>query len=218
MDVLGDFIPYNLEGLLGLRAHFNGIVWPAQPVVTLMLLAIMLYRHSGQILWRKAQPWFVAACWLACGLVYQNQFASMLDWTAPYSAWLLVFEGILIGAAGLFFGETDSATEPGFPGGQILMLWALVVAPLSQWLTGTPLQSIALAGLDPGITALFTAGWLLGRKGCWWLWPLPLSWMLMELAMGIGLGYIPAMLSLPVTIVVAIMHSRARDRAEGSSG
>ena len=96
------------------------------------------------------------------------------------------------------------------------MLAALGLSPLLQWTTGTPPASLALAGLNPGVTALFTVGWLLGCGGRWWLWPIPLMWMLMELAIGLGLGYIPAMFPLPVAIAVLIMHLRTRAAVDKS--
>ncbi len=210
LALLGDTIPYTLDGLLGLRAYYRELVWPLQAPVFLLLLAATLSVNTMQPVWRNLQAWIVIACWLLCGLLYQKEFVAMLDWTAGYTAWLLVLQGALMAVH--TYSTTAVAAGVSRPPstGVALMLIALGAIPLLQLMTGVPFASLALAGLDPLLTALFTSGWLLSRRGPWWLWPVPLTWMAMELAIGLGLGYIPAMLPLPITIVALIIHQRTR--------
>ena len=204
--LLGDTLPYTLDGLLGLRAYFNEVVWPLHGLVLILLLAMPEPGRRGP--WRVLQVWPVAACWLCGGLFYQLRFAAMLDWSARYTAWLLVLQGVLLVTHSFLGGRG----KPGGPAsrlpGTALMVLAFAGLPLLQWISGTPAASVALAGLDPGLTALFTAGWLLARGGRWWLWPLPTAWIVMEFAIGLGLGYIPPMLLLPVTLVALLIHWR----------
>lgn len=210
--LLGDTLPYSLDGLLGLRAYFNDVVRPLPVLLPILLLVPLWPGRQGP--WRRLQTWLVAACWFSSGLIYQLRFAAMLDWTAGYSAWLLVLQGALLVVHGLLASSRQlDESGSGLPG-VTLMLLALIAAPLWQWLDGTPLSSIPPAGLDPGMTAMFTAGWLLAHGGRWWLWPLPLAWMAMEFAIGLGLGYIPPMLLLPASLIAMILHRRLSTGAE----
>ena len=210
LALLGDTLPYTLESLLGLRRYFNEQVWPLQALIFLLLLAVIPGVQSTKWVWRNLQAWILVACWLLCGLVYQSEFAAMLDWTAGYSAWLLVLQGMLIAIHTFLVTPLSVEVSRRSFTGLTLMLAALIAMPLLQWMSGVPFQSLALAGLDPLLTAMFTSGWLLDRRDPWWLWPVPLTWLAMELAIGLGLGYIPAMLPLPITVLALIIHQRIR--------
>lgn len=210
LPALGDAIPYTLPTLLALLAHFNAALWPLQSLLLPLLLGIALFPDGNHPAWRRLQPWLITLGWLSCGMLYQLSFAAMLDWTARYTAWLLVFEGCLVAVAGWSGRHGAAPLVPARVGAKVLMLSALVLVPLAQWLVGTPLRALFTAGLLPGVTALFTAGWLLAVRGRWWLWPIPLGWMFLEFAMGLGLGYIPAMLPLPLTMLVLLLQGLRR--------
>ena len=214
LALLGDSLPYSLEGLLGLRAHFNHSVWPAPLIIFAVLPAILPLHGAGHASARFMPPWILAVCWLFCGLVTQHRFIAMLDWSAVYSGWLCVLQAALLVAASLWKPGRPHVQKPtSKASGLLLMAAAWLLLPLLQWLWGTPPESIMLVGSDPGATALFTAGWLILHGGRWWLWPLPLAWILIEFAIGLGLGYIPAMTALPLTVAAGILHLRARKKA-----
>jgi hypothetical protein len=131
-----------------------------------------------------------------------------LDWSAKYAAWLFCFQALALALMPWLPGRGSGiATRSVAFTGLFLMLIALAGSPLLQWLADVHHRAIAVAGITPELTLLFTIGWLLRIGAAAWLWVIPALGSLYAFPSGLALGYIPAMLPLPALLIAITVMS-----------
>lgn len=200
---LADNIPYTLEAIQGMVESYNSLFWPLPLVAPLLLMPLLIGVGVGsRRLWKWYPPLLMAAVWTCCGQIYYLQFLEPLDWSAKYAAWLFSFQGLALALMPLMSGRGNGMTTRSVAfSGLFLMVMALAGSPLLQWFCNVHPRAIAVAGITPELTLLFTMGWLLRIGAAVWLWVIPALGSLYSFPGGLALGYIPAMLPLPALLI-----------------
>ncbi len=212
---VADYIPYTGEALRALVGTYNAAIWPLQFGFLAALLAVIIGTGGRVGTLCRLAPLVLAACWAWCGLVFYQRHFALLDWSAHHAGWLFCGQAALLVLAAAT-GTTVPQNRITRIVGMVVMLFALGAVPLIQWLSGLPLETFALAGVTPAATVLFTAGWLAGGSGRWWLWPVPFAWSLYGFVTGWALGYSPDMLPLPVIVILLVIVFLRRPAAANS--
>lgn len=206
------FIPFSRDVFLRLFEIYNAAIWPAQIVAyalcaIALLLALRPARRSseggGRII-----ALLLALAWLWNGVAYHMLHFATINWAAWLFGFFFVIEGLLLLAAGLrraplafrFTGDAAGWT------GLALIAYATILYPLIGLLDGEPLLRLALVGVAPCPTTLFTFGMLLlaENRTPVHLLVLPALWSLIAGAAG-WLLHIPQDLALPVAALIAVL-------------
>ncbi len=202
------FIPFSRDVFLRLFEIYNAAIWPAQIVAyalcaIALLLALRPARASGRII-----AFLLAAAWIWNGVAYQMLHFATINWAAWPFGFFFVVEGLLLFAAGMkraplafrFAGDAAGWT------GLALNAYAMVAYPVIGLLDGEPLHRLALVGVAPCPTTLFTFGMLLlaEQRVPMHLLVLPVLWSLIAGAAG-WLIHIPQDLALPVAALLTVV-------------
>jgi len=124
--------------------------------------------------------WILGAVWLWTGIAFLGMRYAKINFAAKYAAWAFVVEAGL-----LAWTAIRGAFDP--PAGAIgrvgvgIVLFAVLIEPLSAPLLGRPLRQIELFGLAPDPTAVATLGALLALRPRrrWLLMIVPVLWCAM---------------------------------------
>jgi len=171
---LYDFLLFTPRTYYRLFELYNAAVWPAQvaAVGIGLLLAWLCARGRG----RAAALILAAVClWVAVAFLALRY--AKINFAATYAAWAFGAEAALLlwtGLRGSFGGGPVLAVRVGIG----LVLFAVVVEPLSGLLLGRPLRQVELFGLTPDPTAVALLGALLALrpKRRWLLMIVPVLW------------------------------------------
>ncbi len=212
-----DFLMFSPRIYWRLFESLNAQAWPAQPLIVGVALAwagLGARREIGASAARLALGG-VALAWLAAaGLFFAQRYAP-INWAAAYAtpAFVLQALGLLaLAALGGVAGHVDTTRHRA---GLALLLWALLVYPLSAGLAGRPWLQAEVFGLAPDPTAIGTLGLLLllrgdtaaARTGLRALWLLPWLWCVTSAAtlwtMGSAQGWVPASAAALGALVLA---------------
>ena len=215
--ILADNIPYTLDAIRGLVEGYNAALWPVQLLALLLIVPLIVGGgRSGR--WRLAAAWILAAAWTLCGLVYYLRHLAPLDWSAAYAGWAFCLQGLVLALLpGSRGGGMGAAGPAAGMAGVSLMGLACLGSPLLQWLASVPLGAIALVGITPELTVLFTAGWLARCGIGGWPWLIPCLASVYAFASGWALGYIPGMLPLPLilcTLLVTVVERKTQCKGQ----
>jgi hypothetical protein len=173
---LYDFLLFTPRTYYRLFELYNAAVWPAQIVAIALgvLFALMCARGAG-----RPVALILAAVWLWVAVAFLALRYATINWAASYAAWAFGTEAALLLWIGLR-GRFDAPPSLAWRVGIGLVLFAVVIEPLSGPFLGRPLNQIELFGLTPDPTVVATLGVLLALrpKRRWLLMIVPVLWCL----------------------------------------
>jgi len=193
---LYDFLLFTPRTYYRLFELYNAAVWPAQiAAVALGLwlawlsarspLTLSLSRRSsggrggreGRGGAAAAAVWILAGVWLWTGIAFLWMRYATINFAAKYAAWAFVVEAGLLAWTALR-GAFDPPAGAIGRAGVGLVLFAVLIEPLSAPLLGRPLRQVELFGLTPDPTAVATLGVLLALRPTrrWLLMIVPVLW------------------------------------------
>jgi len=199
-------LPFTAEILFSSFGQYNQALWPLPilaPALALALIVLALrpVRHGARTI-----AALLALAWLWVGVGYHFLHFAALDFAAPVYGALFVLQGLLLAWTGVLRDRLVFGFGADLFGwcGLALALAAAVAWPVVDGLLGHGWESLRVAGLAPGPTAIFTLGLLLltaGRTPLH-LALIPLLWTLVAGATAWVLS-IPQDLALPAAGVAA---------------
>lgn len=215
MSGLSRYIAFSRDAFLGVFETYNEAIWPAQVAAyALCLLAVLLalrpWPGSG-----RAIAALLAAAWIWNGVAYHMLQFAKINWAAWIFGFFFVVEGMMLLAAGVLRGRLAFRFTRSAAGwtGLALIAFALVAYPLIGMIAGQPWPRLALVGVAPCPTTIFTLGLLLLAEGRVpiHLLVLPLLWSLVG-GSAAWLLAMPQDLALPaaalLTVVLALWKNR----------
>ena len=222
---LSDFLMFAPRTYYRLFELYNAAVWPGQGIALALglLLALAVKRPRAAATSARAACLLLAAGWLWVAWAFHWQRYATINTAATWFAVAFAVEGLLwtlAAASGARWPprrRLDGRTKVGLG----LLLFALLVQPMTGLLFGRPWQQAGLFGLVPDPTAIGTLGLLLllpaGARFVWLLWPVPLAWCLVSGAT-LWTMQAPEALLMPVAGVLAATSAWWTGRAQPGPG
>jgi hypothetical protein len=221
---LYDFLLFTPRTYYRLFELYNAAVWPAQ------ILAVGWASTSrgcasgprtptlsardgggrGGVQW-----WILAAAWSWVGVAFLALRYAPINFAAKYAAWAFVAQAALLAGFG-WRGRFEPTPRLARNVGIGLVLFAVLVEPLSAPLLGRPLRQIELFGLTPDPTAVATLGALLALRPRrrWLLMIVPVLWCALTgltlLAMSAKDWWIAPLAGVVAIVVATIQSPRLR--------
>jgi hypothetical protein len=170
---LYDFLLFTPRTYYRLFELYNAAIWPGQILAVGLGLCLVWLSATGR---SRAAALLLSACWLWTGIAFLLLRYATINWAARYAAWAFVAEAALLAWAGLrgAFEESGRFARVGVG----IVLFAVLLEPLSAPLLGRPISQVELFGVAPDPTAVATLGALLAlrpRKR-WLLMIVPVVW------------------------------------------
>lgn len=209
-------IPFSSEAFLRLFAQYNAAIWPAQVAAFVLgLIAVWLVLRprgpGGRLI-----AAILAAFWLWSGIAYHMLYFATINWAAWGFGALFALQGIFILWSGTLRGRlefrfTERASDWVGLG---LAVFALALQPTFGWVMGRDWPELAMFGVTPCPTTLFTLGLLLlcQPRVPLGLLMIPLLWSLIGGSAALFLDIREDLLLLiagPVSLVLAVAKNRA---------
>lgn len=210
-------VPFTRDVFLGVLERYNDAIWPAQIVAFLLVLlalgAVLRWFPGGGRLIAA----ILAAAWIWTGVAYYMLHYAQINW----AAWTLGLVFVLQGLAFFVTGVVRNRIAFCFAGDPIgwaglgLIGIAAILYPLFGVGSDQGWPRMALVGLTPGPTLLWTLGMLLfvEPRVPWHLLFIPLLWSLIG-GVGALLLALPQDAVLPpaavLTAVLVIRKNRLR--------
>jgi len=213
-------LPFTREQFLAVFVAYNKAVWPAQVLVYLLglLMVILIMWPSKQR--SRAVAAGLAAMWLWTGVAYHGIYFSTISAAALGFAVLFVIQGLLFIEAGVVRGRLAFGSCQGGTGwlGWALVAYAGIVYPLLGQLLGHGYPAIPMFGIAPCPLTLFTFGLFLlttapvPRR----LLVIPAIWSLIggQAAFRLGVPQDWPLIVSGVTVLVLLRRDACRRRDE----
>ncbi|MEZ5585602.1 MAG: DUF6064 family protein [Sedimenticolaceae bacterium] len=216
---LSDLVLFSPQAYVRLYELHNTAVWPLQlPALAIAVGLLLLTRGArATAAWRVLMP--LAAFW---GVVAWWFFVARYAQINPVAVWFgagFALQALLLMVAGLWrgarFGLVGWRDAPASLPGVVLMLYAVLVHPLGQILSGRAWGAAEVFGVAPDPTALATLGFLLIARGrvVWLLAVIPLLWCLVSALTHVGMGLYAGVLT-PAVAALAVLWSAVARRSE----
>lgn len=151
-------MPFSREEFFGVFASYNSAVWPAQLLLYLLAVAIIVFVVGGSSRSRRAAALGLASLWAWVGISYHWAHFTAINPAAWAFGALFVMQGGLLLAHGIR-GRLEAVEAPrGWRGwiGGALLLYALIAYPLLG-LAGHPALEVPVLGV-PCPTTIYTVG------------------------------------------------------------
>jgi len=220
METLSRMIPFTREVFLGLFTQYNEAIWPV-PLVAGLLGILMVgaafrpFPGSDRIV-----SLMLATIWIWTGVVYHMLYFAPINWTAWAFGFFFVIQGLAFLVAGTLRGRIAYRAAGGVAGwcGGLLIVAALFIYPLAAGLTDQAWPGIALFGVAPCPTVLFTLGLLLwaAPRVPWRLLTIPALWAIVGGSAALVLA-IPQDAALPVAALLTIVLALRKNVLSRSS-
>ena len=215
MSGLSRYIAFSRDAFLGVFETYNAAIWPAQVAAyALCLLAVLLALKSWPGSGRAVAA-LLAAAWLWNGVAYHMLQFAKINWAAWIFGFFFVVEGMMLLATGVLRGRLAFRFTRSAAGwaGLAMIAFALVAYPLIGMIAGQPWPRLALVGVAPCPTAIFTLGMLLLAEGRVpiHLLVLPLLWSLVG-GSAAWLLAIPQDLALPAAALLTVVLAWRKNR------
>ncbi len=184
-------LPFTPEQFFSVFEHYNTTVWPAQIVLTLLAVgmivaAILKTRRSSTVV-----ALMLGLLWLWTGIVYHIAFFAGINPAAYLFAVLCVIQALLFIWFGVIKNRLSWVPAVDLYGitGALFLLYALVVYPLLGIAFGHTFPRSPTFGL-PCPTTIFTFGLLLWSERTFpkWLLPIPFLWAMIGSQAALALG------------------------------
>jgi multidrug transporter EmrE-like cation transporter len=211
---LYDFLLFTPRTYYRLFELYNAAIWPAQIVALAMgvLLALMCARGAG-----RPAALVLAAAWLWVAVAFLALRYATINWAATYAAWGFGVEAALllwIAIRGRFDPRSDLASRVGLG----LVLFGVLLEPLSGLILGRPLRQIELFALTPDPTVVATLGALLALrpKRRWILMIVPVLWCLFTGLTLLAMSARDWWIAPAAAVLAVVASSRAHSTAVSS--
>ncbi len=206
-------VPFTADEFFGVFRAYNTTVWPAQVVLILAALAVLLLTQIRRPEADRIAMGVLGGLWIWTSLVYHLTFFADVNPAAYGFAVLFASEGVLLVASGRrlrFRARWDAA---GIASGA-LILYALVVYPVLGIALGHRFPASPSFGA-PCPLVIFTLGVLLGAEqgpplSVLWI---PVAWSVIG-ATAIGAFGMFEDLALPIAAAVAVIVAVTRRRQQ----
>jgi Family of unknown function (DUF6064) len=208
---LSDFLLFSPRTWQRLFELYNAWLWPAQPLVLLLGIGLLI------ALWRGL-PWAPRACcaalamaWAWVAWAFHLQRYAAINWAAAWFAAAFALQAALMFA--LTWRRSPGPLRRS-PLGFALLAGAVLLMPLLGVAAGRPWREAEVFGLTPDATVLGTLGVLLLLGGAAhrvapWAWLVPLAWCGVSGATLLALD-LPQAGLLPLAGLVAVIAVLAR--------
>lgn len=215
MDTLSRLLPFSREVFLRLFEHYNTAIWPLQVAAYLLglfalIAALRPFPGSGRL-----AALVLAAGWIWTGVGYHMLYFSRINWAAWAFGFFFVLQGLLFLSTGVLRGRLAFrfGRDPAGWCGLVFVAAAMIVYPLIGTAADQAWPRIALLGVAPCPTTLFTLGLLLMAEDRvpWHLLIIPLIWALIG-GTGAILLDIPQDLSMPIAAVLTVVLAISKNR------
>jgi hypothetical protein len=196
---LEDFLLFSPRVYWRMFELHNRSVWPEQCIALLFGGAVLVWLA-------RPRPWSdfllatgLAFAWAWVGWSFLWMRYATINWAIAYVAPAFVLEAVLLmlvkGTGGRLLFEVRGSAASGI--GLALILYALILHPLTPLLEGRSLQAAEVFAIAPDPTAVATLGLLTlaPRPAAAWLSIIPVAWLLMSWAtlhtLGSDLAIVP---------------------------
>lgn len=221
---LSDLVLFSPHAYFRLYELLNAAIWPLQLVTVGIAVALLLLTRSpraavaGPLMVLLAVAWGVVAWWF-----FVERYAPINPVAAWYGAGFAL-QALALLSAGLWRGarvdlrgwRSSSASVPGLA----LVLYAVLVHPLSQLLAGRSWIGTEIVGVAPDPTALATLGFLLMARGrpAVLLALIPVLWCLVSALTYVALERHAGLLTPAVAFAAVLwaMFARRAGREDGA--
>lgn len=160
---LSDFLLFSQETYFRLFELYNRAIWPLQ-VLLLGLGGIALYllrrRGCARVAWG-----LLALVWAWVAWAFHLERYATINLAAPYFAALFGLEAVLLLAIGTAAGRLRASEASAPIAGTAVVVYAVVLHPLTGLLAGRTWPQLAYFGAAPDPTAIATLGMLLFAGG-----------------------------------------------------
>lgn len=176
-------IPYDPAVLDAVVGYYNAAIWPIHLAAAALLALVLAVTVAGQgRVPARAALSLLAVLWLWCGIRFLGGTYAQLNWAGTWFQFLWIAEaGLLLLAAVLASPGRRRPQRAKLAGGGLVLV-ALAWPPLAALVMGRELAQASFAGTGADATCLFTLGVLvMARRHPWWLWVLPVVWMVFRL-------------------------------------
>ena len=174
---LSDFLLFAPRTYYRLFELYNLAVWPAHLLAgALGFTLLMLMRYGGA--WRgRAIAAILALFWLWVAWAYLFERYGTINWMAYYFAMGFAVEAILLIISGIVLNRLTPSTDLTSRAGIAIVVFALLIQPLSAPLFGREWIQVEILGIAPDPTVAASIGALLAMlRVHWHLLVIPLLW------------------------------------------
>jgi hypothetical protein len=183
-------LPFTQEQFLEVFKIYNLTVWPAQTILILLALVLLLVLFKKNNYSNKIISIGLTLFWLWMGIVYHYLFFTKINGAAYVFGLLFVFQAVLFFYYGLIKRNLEFNFRNNFIGviSIILFLYALIFYPLLGYQFGHLYPRTPTFGL-PCPTTIFTFGMIIlleNRKNI--IFIIPIVWSLVGFTAAIKLG------------------------------
>jgi multidrug transporter EmrE-like cation transporter len=226
---LYDFLLFTPRTYYRLFELYNAAVWPGQILALLAGLYLVCLcarapltpalsprgvRGGGE----RLAFCILAVSWTWAGVAFLALRYATINFAAKYAAWSFVGEAALllwIAVRGRFEPRPGLARGVGIG----LVLFAVLVEPLSAPLLGRPLRQIELFGLAPDPTAVAALGALLALRPRrrWALMIVPVLWCVLTGLTLLAMSARDWWIAPAVAVIAAALAARTRYRAPSAA-
>jgi len=184
-------LPFSIEQFLEVFRNYNLAVWPAQIVLWLLAVMVIILATKSRPFSGKYISGLLAFFWLWMGIVYHLMHFTEINKGAYFFGGLFIIQGILFGIVGVWQNKLVFQFKPNLSGltGGLLLLYALIIYPLLGYALGHVYPASPTFGL-PCPTTIFTFGILLwtDKKLPFFLLIIPLLWSVIGFMAAVSLG------------------------------
>jgi hypothetical protein len=184
-------LPFTSAEFLDVFAQYNRTVWPAQVFLVALGVALALvawFRPPRSVL---VVGLGLALLWGWMGAVYHIGFFRRINPAAGFFGIAFLVQALLFLIWGVTSRSRNLAPVKGPQAWLALLLlgYALVIYPLLGWMLGHRYPSAPTFGL-PCPTTIATLGLLvaMNSRPPWWLYLIPMLWVLVGSSAAFGLG------------------------------
>lgn len=178
---LSDFLLFSPRTYHRLLHLYNESLWPAQPVVTLLWVVLLIALWRGLAWAPRVAMIVLATSWGWIAWAFHAERYAAINWAATAFAVAFGLQALLMAVLALAGGSRFATAWQGFA----LLSWALLGQPWLGMAFGRPWQEAEWFGLAPDATAIGTLGLLLmwvpaSRWAYVCSWIVPLAWCVLS--------------------------------------
>jgi hypothetical protein len=197
-------LPFGVDQFFALFGEYNRAVWPAQPVLVLLGLLLVLLAWRRSAMSTRWVGWGLGLLWVWTGAVYHLVFFRRINPAAIAFGTLFLVQAALFVVWGLRSNETPAPlSRSGRWVGAAILIYAFIIYPALGWQLGHRYPYSPTFGV-PCPTTIATFGlliWATSRPR-WWLLVVPLLWAAVGSSAALMLG-VTEDFGLPAAAIVA---------------